>query len=325
MRIVKIKPVFVYKGEGLARYNFGESHPFGPERHDAFHDELANLSVENMIQIERPTRAGVDQLVMFHTSDYIERVSRLSKDGQGFLDQGDTPAFVGVFEAASDVVGTTLSAVDAVMQNEARRAFVPIGGLHHAMRDKAGGFCVFNDCGIAIEYLRENYGIARVAYIDIDAHHGDGVFYSFKEDADLIFADIHQDGRTLYPGTGDSSETGSGEATGTKLNIPLPPGANDEQFSKAWSKVEDYLIENKPEFILLQCGADSLAGDPITQLALTESSHGMAALSLCKIADRFCEGRIVAMGGGGYNLENIAKAWTAVVKSFLMETQKHEA
>jgi len=314
---VKTKPVFVYKGEALAKYNFGSNHPFGPERHDAFHEQLASLGMGESIKYQSPKSADVDQLALFHTSEYIDKVSVASKDGQGFLDQGDTPAVKGIFEAACHVVGTTLSAVDSIMNCETKRAFVPIGGLHHAMRDRASGFCVFNDCGIAVEHLRKNYNIQRVAYIDIDAHHGDGMYYPFQDDPNLIFADVHQDGRTIYPGTGDRSEIGTGQAKGTKLNIPLPVGANDGHFQHAWTEIQNHLEIYQPEFIILQCGADSLAGDPITQLELSEKSHNMAAKSLSLIAEKCCQGKLVALGGGGYNLDNIAKAWTAVVEGLI--------
>ena len=240
-----------------------------------------------------------------------------SKFGTGYLDGGDTPSFVGMFEAASNVAGSVTDAIDRIMAKEYRRAFSPIAGLHHARRHVAAGFCVFNDCGIAIEYLREQYGIKRVAYIDIDAHHGDGVFYSFEEDPDLLFADIHQDGRTLYPGTGFAEETGKGAAAGTKLNIPVPPFADDSVFQAVWPNIEEYLNENKPEFILLQCGADSIEGDPITNMAFSPASHAYAAKRLCEIAEQHCEGRMLAMGGGGYNHDNIARAWTAVVNSMI--------
>ena len=161
-------PVYVYKGEALAHYAFGAGHPFGPDRHDAFHDELAAAGLSGAIEYALPRRATVDELALFHTADYIDFVSRKSADGHGYLDGGDTPAFPGIFAAASDVVGTTLAAVDAVMQEEASRCFVPIAGLHHAGRSHAAGFCVFNDCGVAVEYLRHNYGLRRIAYVDID-------------------------------------------------------------------------------------------------------------------------------------------------------------
>jgi acetoin utilization protein AcuC len=241
----------------------------------------------------------------------------MSSEGKGFLDDGDTPAVPGIFDAASNVVGTTLAAADAIMQGESRRAFVPIGGLHHAGRDNAAGFCVFNDCGVAAEYLRQKHGLRRIAYVDIDAHHGDGMFYGFEDDPDLIFADIHEDGRYLYPGTGAESETGMGKARGTKLNITMQPGAGDDAFDRAWSRVESYIDNARPEFILFQCGADSLAGDPITHLRYTEQAHANAAAALCRLADKHCDGKIVGTGGGGYNRDNLARAWTRVVQSFV--------
>jgi acetoin utilization protein AcuC len=310
------QPVLVYRGSALARYGFGDDHPFGPDRHDVFHAELACAALGDAIRYEEPRRASVDELVLFHTPEYIDTVSRLSAKGRGFLDAGDTPAFPGVFDAASDVVGTTLAAVDAVMSGAARRAFVPIAGLHHAARDRASGFCVFNDCGVAVEYLRAKHGIRRVAYVDIDAHHGDGVYYGFEDDPDLIFADLHEDGRFLFPGTGSADETGIGPARGSKLNIPLPPGADDSDFAAAWSTVVEYLEQAEPEFFIFQCGADSLRGDPLTHLQYTEEAHAAAARSLCELAGRYAQGRIVATGGGGYSRPNLARAWTRVVQAF---------
>jgi len=310
------KPTYVYKGDALSRYGFGEGHPFGSDRHDVFHEELEKADLRENIEYRDPSRATVDDLALFHTADYIDLVSKMSQDGKGFLDGGDTPAFPGIFEAASDVVGSTLAAVDAIMAADTSRAFVPIAGLHHAARDGAAGFCVFNDCGIAVEHLRQRHGVKRIAYVDIDAHHGDGVFYGFEDDPDLIFADMHEDGRYLYPGTGAADETGSGKAKGTKLNIPLRPGADDGDFHAAWDSVEAYLENARPEFIIFQCGADSLAGDPITHLCFTEEAHAKAATRLCAMADKYGRGRIVGVGGGGYNRGNLARAWTRVVQSF---------
>jgi acetoin utilization protein AcuC len=309
-------PVFVYRGTALASYGFGNDHPFGPDRHDVFQAELASAGLGSAVHYAEPRRATVDHLALFHTPEYIDRVSQLSREGQGFLDAGDTPAFPGVFEAASDVVGTTLAAVDAVMRGETSRAFVPIAGLHHAARANAAGFCVFNDCGVAVEYLRKAYGLRRIAYVDIDAHHGDGVFYGFEDDPDLLFADIHEDGRFLYPGTGSAEETGTGPARGTKLNIPMAPGAGDRDFDVAWARIAEYIDVASPEFILFQCGADSLAGDPLTHLSYSEEAHAGAAVSLCQLADRHCAGRIVGTGGGGYSRRNLARAWTRVVEAF---------
>ncbi len=309
--------VLVYRGDEIAAYGFGDPHPFGIDRHDVFHAELERAGLAEHIDYGHPRPALVDELALFHTAEYIDKVSRMSAQGKGWLDEGDTPAVPGIYDAASAVVGAVLCAVDEVMHGNYKRAFIPIAGLHHAARDKAAGFCVFNDCGIAAEYLRKEFGLKRIAYIDIDAHHGDGVFYGFEDDPDLIFADLHEDGRYLYPGTGHAHETGTGRARGTKLNIPLPPGCEDNEFYPAWERVEAYLEAARPEFILMQCGADSLEGDPITHMCWTEEPHAHAAAALCRLADKHCEGRIIGTGGGGYNRQNLARAWTRVVQSFV--------
>ena len=309
--------VLLVSGDEIARYGFGDSHPFGTDRHEAFMRELHQCGLDGRVQRANPRDATRAELESFHTAEYIDFVRERSANGNGFLDGGDTPAKKGIYEAAVSVVGATLIAVDAVMQGKARRAFIPIAGLHHAARDRAAGFCVFNDCGVAIELLRSQYGLKKVAYIDIDAHHGDGVFYAFESDPDVLFADIHEDGRYLYPGTGRAEETGQGAARGTKMNLPLPPASDDAAFMSVWDRIEDYLRANKPEFLLLQCGADSLVVDPITHLQLSEEAHAHAARRLCAIADELGHGRVVAMGGGGYNRKNLARAWTRVVQSFL--------
>lgn len=309
------KTVTLISGPEIAVYGFPGGHPFGPDRHDAFMAELKQSRCWPAIRHARARPATREELEYFHTADYIDRVAEMSSIGAGFLDQGDTPAFPGVFEAASNVAGGTLEALSAVMSGDPPRAFIPIGGLHHASRGGAAGFCVFNDCAIAIEAARRVHGIGRVAYVDIDAHHGDGVYYGFEDDPEVIIADIHEDGRFLYPGTGTRDEIGSGVARGTKLNVPMPPGAGDTVFAAAFDEVETFVAGHAPELILLQCGADSLGGDPITHLQFTESSHGMAAERLRALADRLCDGRLLAMGGGGYDRGNLARAWTRVVEA----------
>ncbi|WP_455205212.1 hypothetical protein [Kaarinaea lacus] len=309
--------VCVYLGESLAKYGFGEGHPFGPDRHDAFVKEFKRqqLDCHHNIVISSPAVADPASIERFHTHAYVERVKDLSNKGEGYLDLGDTPAVPGIYEAASTVVGTVLDAVDQIMCGNCDKAFVPIAGLHHATRDSASGFCVFNDCGVAIESLKQVYGLSKIAYVDIDAHHGDGVFYSFVEDPQLIFADIHEDGHYLYPGTGFENETGEGAAKDTKLNLPVAPDSGDEVFQQQWLKLEAFIDTNSPEFILFQCGADSIAGDPITHLRFTERSHAYATQRLAMLADKHCEGRLLVLGGGGYNRGNIARAWCAVVKT----------
>jgi acetoin utilization protein AcuC len=308
--------VGVVLSERLARYGFGDGHPFGPDRLAAFAREFAarNLS-ERVTEIE-PRTASEAELRSFHTAEYLEFVRDRSASGTGLLDAGDTPAFKGVYEAAAGIVGATLAAMEAVMDERCRRAFVPIAGLHHAARGRAAGFCVFNDCGVAIEQLKSR-GLRRIAYVDIDAHHGDGVFYAFEDDAAVVFADLHEDGRYLYPGTGSAAETGRGAAVGTKLNVPLPPGADDEEFARVWPRVMTHLTKFAPEFIILQCGADSIEGDPITHLRFSPRTHGRAARELADLAEASGHGRVLALGGGGYNRGNLAHAWTAVVESLL--------
>ena len=239
-------------GEGIARYGFGEGHPFGPDRHEVFLRELRQEGLEPAMLWLEPRTATRAELELFHNPLYVDLVIERSATGQGYLDAGDTPAFRGVYEAASNVVGATLTAAESIMNGACRRAFVPIAGLHHASRGHAAGFCVFNDCAVAAEMLRRRHGLQRIGYVDIDAHHGDGVFYGFEDDPDIHFADIHEDGRYLYPGTGAAEETGTGRAVGTKLNLPLPPGATDAEFHVAWERIEAYLRERRPEFILFQ-------------------------------------------------------------------------
>jgi len=308
--------VAVVVSERLARYGFGDGHPFGPDRLAAFVREFSARGLPQRVSLLEPRTASDEELRSFHTPEYLEFVRERSASGTGLLDAGDTPAFKGVYEAAAAVVGATLSAQEAIMSGECRRAFVPIAGLHHAARDRAAGFCVFNDCGVAIEQLKRG-GLKSIAYVDIDAHHGDGVFYAFEEDAAVVFADLHEDGRYLYPGTGASAETGRGAARGMKLNVPLPPGSDEKVFAAVWPTVLAHLERFSPEFIILQCGADSLEGDPITHLRFSPEVHGRAARELAALAEKLGHGRVLALGGGGYNRSNLAHAWTSVVENLL--------
>jgi acetoin utilization protein AcuC len=307
--------VCLYSGEALGRYHFGEDHPFGPARLPAFLAEFGRRGLQGRVGMRDPVQATAVQIALFHDQAYIDRVMDASRSGTGFLDYGDTPAFSGVFEAAAHVVGSVLDAAGGIMAGEFRRAFVPIAGLHHARRERAAGFCVFNDCGVLIEYLLREHGLKRVAYVDIDAHHGDGVYYAFESDPRVFIVDMHEDGRYLYPGTGFAEETGRGEAAGSKMNIPMPPAADDQAFFSAWEKAEAFLRANAPDFVILQCGADSLAGDPITHLRYSDAAHRHATARLRLIADECCRGRLLALGGGGYNLDNLARAWCAVVEA----------
>jgi len=298
----------------LGRYGFPEGHPLSVDRQAAFWRGARANGLDRKVTLAESRAAPREAILRFHTVEYVDRVIAASRRGSGYLDYGDTPAFPGCYEIAAHVVGAALEGARRIMAGKARRTFQPIGGLHHARRGGAAGFCVFNDPGVLIEVLRAEHGVRRVAYVDIDVHHGDGVYYEFEDDPDVVGVDIHEDGQFLYPGTGSVHETGSGAAEGTKLNLPLAPGSGDREFLRAWAKAERFVDLARPEFVILQCGADALHGDPLADLRLTAAAHAHAARCLVALAERHARGRLMAFGGGGYSLENLSAAWCAVLE-----------
>lgn len=308
--------VCVVKGDGLLRYSFPPPHPFTSARAVRFWEELERAGLGE--EIIEPECADEETVELFHEKAHVEFVRKASNLGYGYLDEGDTPAFKGILEAAEFAVGSTLSCVEQVMEGEADHGFNPVGGLHHARRDRSEGFCVFNDIGVAVEDLRRR-GVRRVLYVDIDDHHGDGVFYSYEEDPEVLIFDVHEDGRFQFPGTGAAGETGKSRAVGTKLNVPLLPGEGDERSEEILRGLQEFAIRSRPEFIILQCGADSLDGDPLGRLTFSPSFHSRVADLLHGVAHERCSGRLVALGGGGYNLENCANAWGQVVRRMCAE------
>ena len=307
----------VFLSEKLGHYGFPEGHPLSVDRQGAFWRAAGTLGLDKRVTLAQSHAAERAAIERFHRAEYVERVISASREGGGYLDYGDTPAFPGCYEVASHLVGAAIEGATRIMRGEALRTFQPIGGLHHARRGAAAGFCVFNDLGVLIETLRAEHGIRRIAYVDIDVHHGDGVFYEFEHDAELIVADIHEDGSYLYPGTGFAYETGKGDAAGTKLNLPLRPGAGDADFFAAWAEAERFIERRAPEFVIMQCGADGLAGDPLADLRLTPAAHAHAARRLLALAERHAEGRLMVFGGGGYSLDNLSRAWCAVVQEMV--------
>jgi len=256
-----------------------------------------------------PRKATASEAALFHTQEYLSYIREASESGEGLLDAGDTPAFKGCFEASLAIVGATLKAIELVESGEFDHAANFAGGLHHARRDAASGFCIMNDCSIGIAWLRRSH--RRVAYIDIDAHHGDGVVYGFYSDPGLLTVDIHQDGRTLFPGTGDVYETGGGEGRGYKLNVPLPPGSGDDVLIHV---VEGFIIPAlemyAPEFILMQCGADGLEGDPLTRLRYSVEGCTSVVRMVHEASHRI-GAKLVLLGGGGYNAQRAAECWAS--------------
>jgi acetoin utilization protein AcuC len=314
--------VELYVDDALGHYGFPHGHPFGPDRQDAFWKEAVKQGLPARVKLSASREATREEIERFHDDQHVERVRVLSVEGYGSIDYGDTPAYPGVYDASAHVVGAALEGLAHIMNGECRRTFQPIGGLHHARRAGAAGFCVFNDCGVVIDTLRNQYGVQRVAYVDIDVHHGDGLYYPFEADPDLIYADIHEDGRFLYPGTGHSHERGKGAGAGLKLNIPLQPGAGNHEFYAAWERVVEHVRAHSPEFIVFQCGADSIKGDPLAHLQYTPEAHAYAARSLCGLANELAQGRIMGFGGGGYNRGNLAAAWCAVLDEFVQGSER---
>jgi acetoin utilization protein AcuC len=273
------------------------------------------------VKLATPRYATDDELRLFHNADYLEFVKRMSEFGSGFLDYGDTPAFKGCYEASALAVGASLTAVDLVMSGEGMHAMNIAGGLHHAHPGQASGFCIFNDPAISIAYLKKEYGVKKILYLDVDAHHGDGVMYGFYSDPGVLDIDFHEDGRHLFPGTGFTDEVGEAEGAGLKLNIPLPPFTGDELYLPLFMEIVPRAVRKfGPEVMLLQCGVDSHANDLLAHLQLTTRSYIEIARVVHELSHEVAGGRLVVFGGGGYNPANVARAWT-VVASVLLQTK----
>src|SRR5579885_1083584 len=239
--------VGVVLGENL-KYHFPKPHPLNEDRYKIFLERIDELVNSGLVVRIDSRKAKEDELELFHEKTYIELVKKLSEIGTGYLDYGDTPAFPGIYDASASSAGSTLEAIDEICSGKVQHAFNPTGGLHHAYSYRASGFCVFNDICIGIEYLRKKYNIKKVLYVDIDAHHGDGVYYSYEEDADVYIVDFHEDGRFLFPGTGFENEKGKNEGYGKKLNIPLAPYAGDDEFLQALKKAIPFIESLDFEF-----------------------------------------------------------------------------
>jgi acetoin utilization protein AcuC len=216
-------------------------------------------------------------------------------------------------EAAAEIVGATLRAAELVMTGAARRAFSPAGGLHHARTDRGGGFCVYNDLAVAIRWMRRAFGV-RVMYIDYDAHHGDGVQEIFYDDPEVLTVSFHESGVYLFPGTGFVDELGAGDGYGYSVNVPLEAETGDDSWRAAYRTLVPALADAfRPDVIVLQNGCDGHVLDPLTHLRATTGLFEDFVRVTCEIADRHCEGRVLATGGGGYAIYSVVpRAWTLV-------------
>lgn len=300
--------------EIFQQYDFGPTHPLKPTRLKLTYElmkAIGLLSAQNVMVIS-PREASREELLLFHDQDYLRLVKQMSEVGTGYLDMGDTPVFKGCYEASALATGASLTAVDSVMSGKVTHAINIAGGLHHAHPDRASGFCIFNDPAISVAYLKKKYGLEKILYLDVDAHHGDGVMYGFYSDPSVLDIDFHEDGRHLFPGTGFTQEVGEGKAAGLKINVPLSPFADDETFLELFKNIVPPAVSKyRPQMLLLQCGADSHANDLLAHLQITTRTYRQVVMAIHNMAHEVADGRLVIFGGGGYNVANVARTWTA--------------
>jgi len=320
---------FVYSPE-LSSWALSPDHPFKPIRLELVKDLLhsTGLLAADEVHPPRPLRPG--DLARVHDQEYlqmVERVSRGESADEAFhfgLGTSDTPIFRGMHEAISLVCAASATAVDLVLDGQVRRAASFAGGLHHAMPAHASGFCVYDDLAIAI--LRATDRGLRVAYLDLDAHHGDGVQHAFYESDQVLTISLHESGRYLFPGTGHSYELGAGAGRGWSVNIPLEPFTEDDSYLATFDEVVPRALRAfSPDLIVLQAGADAHRADPLADLALTVAGMRGAYDRVAALADELCDGRLVITGGGGYAAYDVvprawAQAWAAMTGRTLPES-----
>ena len=316
---MKHDSVFIYS-EDLLSYRFNEQHPFNQLRLKLTLDLLQEIGAISESDIIKPRIASEEELLLNHESTYITAVKQAghgelsAEKAEGFgIGTEDTPIFPNMHEASAQLVGGTLTAVDYVMQGKANHALHLGGGLHHGFRGRASGFCIYNDSAVAIKYLQEKYK-ARVLYVDTDAHHGDGVQWSFYDDDTVCTFSIHETGRYLFPGTGSANEWGQGKGYGYSFNIPLDAFTEDESFLEVYSTSLREVCEFfKPDVILSQNGADAHYYDPLTHLSLSMAAYREIPKLAHELAHQYCDGKWIAVGGGGYDIWRVVpRAWSLI-------------
>ncbi|GAA3472429.1 acetoin utilization protein AcuC [Nonomuraea roseola] len=301
--------------DALTAYDFGPGHPLAPVRVELTMALARELGVLDRTEVVGCAPATDDELALVHKRDYIEAVKRVSVDGRPDLAAGlgtsDNPAFAGVHEASALIAGASLAAARSVWEGTAEHAVNVAGGLHHAMANTASGFCVYNDPAVAIAWLLAQ-GASKIAYVDVDVHHGDGVQALFYDDPRVLTISLHESPRTLFPGTGWPEETG---ADGSAVNVALPAGCGDEGWLRAFGAIVPPLLrEFEPQILVTQHGCDSHALDPLAHLMLSLDGQRTAYEALHRLAHETAGGRWIATGGGGYELVQVVpRAWTHLI------------
>jgi acetoin utilization protein AcuC len=301
--------------EELLGYDLGD-HPLDPIRVELTIALARSLGVLDRpgVRVVAPTPADEAAITRVHDPAFVRAVKVAPDEyfsGEYGLGTPDNPIFDQMHEASALVAGATIIAADAVWSGQSRRAVNVSGGLHHAMPGKASGFCVYNDTAIAIARLLDQ-GAQRIAYVDVDVHHGDGVQAIFYNDPRVLTVSLHETPLALFPGTGFPEETGGPGAVGSAVNLALPPGTDDGGWLRAFHAVVPSVLRAfRPQLLVTQCGADTYHIDPLADLRLTVDGQRASHIALRALADELCEGRWVAVGGGGYALvEAVPRTWT---------------
>ncbi|MBW1602628.1 acetoin utilization protein AcuC [Streptomyces sp. JJ66] len=300
-------------------YNFGAHHPMDPVRLDLTMRLVRAFGLDRRAEVVAAHAAGLSTLGLVHRADYLDAVRKVSADpaladGSYGLGTEDDPAFAGMHEVSALIAGQSLGAAEAIWRGEALHAVNFAGGLHHAKPGSAAGFCIYNDAALAIARLLE-LGAERVAYVDIDVHHGDGVEAAFWDDPRVLTISLHEHPRVLFPGTGWPEETGGANAEGRAVNVALPPGTTDGGWLRALHAVVPQLLEAfRPTVLVTQHGADTHLEDPLAHLAVTVDAQRAAAIALHEWAHAYAGGRWLALGGGGYAIVDVVpRTWTHLV------------
>ncbi|GAA1152122.1 acetoin utilization protein AcuC [Streptomyces hebeiensis] len=306
--------------DAVTGYDFGSSHPMDPVRLALTMELVRAFGLDRVVDVVAAPAAGDSTLRLVHHQAYVDAVRRASRDPRG-ADQSyglgtvDDPAFAGMHETSALIAGQSVGAAEALWRGETAHAVNFAGGLHHAMPGSASGFCVYNDPALAIARLLE-LGAERVAYVDVDVHHGDGVQTAFWEDPRVLTVSLHEHPRTLFPQTGWPEETGAGAGEGSAVNVALPAGTGDEGWLRAFhSVVPELLADFRPEVLVTQHGADTHFEDPLAHLAVSLDAQRAVQASCHDLAHDYVEGgRWLALGGGGYAVVDVVpRSWTHLV------------